>query len=410
VRWLAVALAAVLLGFPATAAAAPGPDGHPEWWFDAWHVSQLWAEGVRGQGVTIGVIDTGVQASLPELAANVLPGKDFGQSGGDGRVDRDMAAFGHGTAMASLMIARAGQFDILGLAPDARVLPVAVPITGTTDDAGGAANGDLVDAIRWAADHGAKIINMSLGAPRDPDGSGHRSCPRDEQDAVDYALNKGAIVVAAAGNSGADGSPIEEPSVCLGVIAVGAQDESGAVPAFSSRHPYLTVSAPGVDVPTLSREAGQAFFGDGTSEATALTSAGLALVWSKYPHLSARQVVGRLLATLDNHRSTRDTASGFGGVDIGRAVDASVPIDAPNPVYDAVEPFLARDRELRSVPPSPPVTRTVRERAGGFVIAAPPGPLASGQGLAGLVAAVVGLVAVVALMVVGLPGPGRRRR
>lgn len=408
-RWAAVALTALLLGLPATAVAAPGPAGHTEWWFDAWHVGRLWAEGARGQGVTIGVIDTGVRADLPELAGAILPGTDFGAAGGDGRVDRDRAEFGHGTAMASLMVARAGRFDILGMAPDAKVLPVAVPITGTTDDAGGAANGDLVQAIRWAADHGAKIINMSLGAPRDPDGSGARSCPRDEQDAVDHALAKGAIVVAAAGNSGAEGSPIDEPSVCLGVVAVGAQDEHGAVPPWSSRHPYLTVSAPGVDIPTLSRMPDQAFYGDGTSEAAAITSAGLAVVWSKYPDLTASQVVGRLLATLDGHRSTRDPASGYGRIDIGRAVDASVPIDAPDPVYAAVAPFLARDKEESSVPAPPSVSRQARRPSGsdGVRAAAPPGPLAAGQGLAGLVLVVVGFVAAVVL--VAWRGLGGRR-
>src|SRR6202012_3520244 len=150
--------------------------------------------------------------------------------------------FAHGTAMASLMVGRAGSFDVLGLSPDARVLPVAVPITGTTDDAGGAANGTLLQAIRWAADHGARIISMSLGAPRQA-GDGVRSCPAPEQDAVDYALAKGAIVVASGGNSGTDGSPIEEPSVCLGVVSVGAEDNTGAVPPWSSRHPYLTLAA-----------------------------------------------------------------------------------------------------------------------------------------------------------------------
>jgi len=190
-------------------------------------VPGLWAEGARGQGIVIGEIDTGVNASLPELAGNVQPGTDFGSFGGDGRTDRDTDDFGHGTAMASLMVAHDGEDNILGIAPDARILPIAVPITGTTDDAGDNASDLLLQAIRWAADHGAKIISMSLGAPRDPGTS--RSCPAQEQSTIDYALSKGAIVVASGGNSGDAGSPVEEPSVCLGVVSVGAADSSGAV-------------------------------------------------------------------------------------------------------------------------------------------------------------------------------------
>ncbi len=394
-RWWAVALTVLLLcGAAVPAAAAPGPPGHTEWWFDTWRVNQLWAAGARGQGIVIGEIDTGVHASLPELAGHVLAGKDFGADGGDGRVDRDDDPFGHGTAMASLMVGRAGSFGILGLAPDARVLPVAVPITGTTDDAGGAANGTLLQAIRWAADHGARIINMSLGAPRQA-GDGVRSCPAVEQDAVDYALAKGAIVVASGGNSGTDGSPIEEPSVCLGVVSVGAVDSNGAVPPWSSRHPYLTVAAPGVNVPTVSRIPGEAFFGDGTSQAAAITSAGLADVWSKYPKLTASQVVARLLATLDGHRSTRDEATGYGRIDIGAAVTAHVLPDAPDPVYAAVAPFLARDKEKAAAAAvAKPHAARRGPLPGGYAVAAPRGPLASGAGLAGLIAGAVGLLAV----------------
>jgi hypothetical protein len=307
-----------------------------------------------------------------------------------------MDLFGHGTAMASLMVGHAGQDDILGVAPDAKVLPVAVPITGTTDDAGGEANVALLQAIRWAADHGSRIISMSLGAPRDP-GTGVRSCPEQEQDAVDYALAKGAIVVAAGGNSGAQGSPIEEPSVCLGVVSVGAVDPGNVVPAWSSRHPYLTVTAPGVNVPTVGRVQGQAFYGDGTSQAAAITSAGLALIWSKVPRLTGNQVVARLLATLDGRRSTRDAAAGYGGVNIGSAIRADVPANAPNPVYAAVGPFLARDKEMATVerrtpaPHRPPLPT-------GLAIDPPPAPLATGPGLAGLVTAGVGLLATLLLI------------
>ncbi len=379
------------------AVATPGPSTHPEWWFDAWHVRSLWTQGAAGRGIVIGEIDTGVNANLPELSGNVLVGTDFGSQGGDGRVDRDSDAFGHGTAMASLMVAHDGQDDILGMAPDARVLPIAVPITGTTDDAGGLANGDLLRAITWAADHGARIISMSLGAPRDPGGR-QRSCPADEQRVVDHALAEGAIVVASGGNSGTSGSPIEEPSVCLGVIAVGAEAADGSVPPWSSRHPYLTVTAPGVNVPTISRVAGQAFYGDGTSQAAAITSAGLAMIWSKYPNLTGRQVVARLLATLDGRQATRSAAGGYGAIDIERAVTANVPADAPNPVFAAADPFVALDA-AKSVAPAVPPLRTSANHPlpGGYAVSEPGAPLAGGAGLAGVVVAAAGLLTLLLL-------------
>jgi subtilisin family serine protease len=408
VRAIAIGIAALLLcGLTVTpAAAAPGPPDHPEWWFDSWNVPGLWAEGARGQGIVIGEIDTGVNGSLPELAGNVAAGTDFGSLGGDGRTDRDTDDFGHGTAMASLMVAHDGQDNILGIAPDARILPIAVPITGTTDDAGDNAGDLLLKAIRWAADHGAKIISMSLGSPRDPGIS--RSCPARQQSTIDYALSKGAIVVASGGNSGDAGSPVEEPSVCLGVVSVGAVDSSGAVPVWSSKHPYLTVSAPGVNVPSIGQIPGEAFFGDGTSQAAAITSGGLAVIWSKYPQLTARQVVARLLATVDGKQATRDSSLGYGRINIGAAVNSNVPADAPNPVFAAADPFRAQDAAVAAAPGAPKVrpatTRTTLP--GDFAVGPAPNPLTSGPGLGGLVGAVIGLVCLAFLVV----GATRRRR
>ncbi|HKN97106.1 MAG TPA: S8 family serine peptidase [Pseudonocardiaceae bacterium] len=408
-RLVAAGLAAALLGTATPAVAAPGPPGHQEWWFDTWHVQHLWAEGARGQGIVIGEIDTGVQAGLPALAGRVLSGTDLGPGGGDGRRDRDVDPFGHGTAMASLMVAHDGPFGILGLAPDARVLPVAVPIPGTTDDGTGGAALGLGDAIRFAADHGAKIISMSLGGSTAGDAD-HLSCPADEQAAIDHALSRGAIVVAAGGNSGESGNTIEEPAVCLGVVSVGAVDSAGRVPPWSSRHAYLTVTAPGVNVPTVGRDRGSAFFGDGTSQATAITAAGLAVIWSKYPKLTNRQVVARLLATLRGRRTEPGPATGYGSIDIGAAVDRPVPANAPDPVFAAVDPFLSRDAEQAPPPPAPPIQRAKRlAEPDGLVARRPAGPLATGAGLAGLVSAGVGLLVITVLGVLAIGGRRRSR-
>jgi subtilisin family serine protease len=396
---IACVLAALVVGIAPPAMAAPGPPGDPEWWFDTWNVPSLWDGGARGQGVTIAEIDTGVNAHVPELAGRILRGTDFGAAGGDGRTDHDVKPFGHGTAMASLMVARpTPRFNIAGLAPDAKVLPIAVPLRGTNDPKAG---GDhLAEAIRWATDRGAKIISMSLGGARDPSHD-KVPCPDDEQAAITRAIGKGAIVVAAGGNEGQKGSPVEEPGVCLGVVSVGAVDSKGAVPAFSSRHNYLTVTAPGVNVPSLGRIPGQAYSGNGTSQATAVTSAALALVWSKFPKLTGRQIVARLLATLDRRTATRNPAYGFGIVNAGRAIRAAVPANAPNPVFAPLDPFVAAVTRPSTHLPLPTVAGTKAAPPGRFAVGRMPTAWSS-RAWTGVVMAVLGALALVMLGIVGI--------
>jgi len=359
-RLAAVLVALLVLGLSAlatatSAEAAPGPPGAPEYWFDAWHVQQLWAQGIRGQGVVIAEIDTGVNAQLPALAGKVLSGKDFGSAGGNGQADRERDEFGHGTAMASIMVGRTGTAGIVGTAPGARILPIAIPLRGTTDVG---TSDHMGDAIRWAADHGAKIISMSLGGERNST-LDTVSCPADEQAAIDYAINKGAVLLAAGGNRGKLDNAVEQPGVCLGVISVGAVDDKGTVADFSSRHPYLTLGAPGVNIPSLSRIPGDAYHGNGTSQATALASAALALVWSKYPKLTGRQLVARVLATLDKHGDGRSPEYGYGVLNPYRAVTADVPPNAPNPLYAQIDPFLQRAAALQRTAKAAPAPKPV---------------------------------------------------
>jgi subtilisin family serine protease len=342
----AVALLAWTTAQPALA--VPGPADAPEYWFDQWHLQSLWADGIRGQGITIAEIDSGVNAKLPELHGRIVSGHDFGAAG-NGQIDRERDTFGHGTAMASIMVARPGPFDITGIAPGAKIMPLAVPLRGTTS----ADKQDRVPAaIRYAANHGAKIISMSIGGLRRP-GLDTLPCSNPEQAAIFYALRKGALVIASIGNTGPTRNTVEDPGVCLGVISVGAIDASGSVASFSARQPYLTLVAPGVNIPSLGRVIGQAFAGEGTSQATAMTSAAAALVWSAHPKLDARGVATRILATLDDRRRRPSPAYGYGRLDAYRAATADVPTHAPNPVYDAIAPFMSRVDATTKLPPKP---------------------------------------------------------
>jgi subtilisin family serine protease len=262
-------------------------------------------------------------------------------------------------------------------------------MAGTTD---AAPDDHLPDAIRWAVDHGAKVVSLSLAGARAASG-GTDECPAPEQAAVFHALARGAVVLAAGGNRGAGDDAVEEPGVCVGVLSVGAVDRAGKVAAFSSRHRYLTLAAPGVDVPSLSREPGAAYAGDGTSQATALASASAALVWSAHPHLTGRQVVARILASLDHRRATPDPALGYGTLDTYRAVTARIAADAPNPVFRAAEPYLTRGR----IP------------AAQHLAAPVPGPV-SQRRHDGLAAASVAVLVLCSVLVVGRSRRRRSRR
>lgn len=401
-RLFVLTVCALVVGPAGPAGGAPGPPSAPQYWFDDWHVFNLWDAGVRGQGVKIAEIDTGVNADLPDLTGRVLPGTDLGQAG-NGQVDRDRDQFGHGTAMASIMVARPGNFDVTGMAPGAKIIPIAVPLNGTTDSG---RPDRLADAIRYGADHGANIISMSLGGKRFAK-SDTTSCPPDEQAAVFDALRKGVIVVASVGNTGPRKNTIEEPGVCLGVVSVGAVDAKGNVADFSARQPYLTLVAPGVGVATIGRVEGRAYSGDGTSQAAAVASASMALVWSKYPKLTGRQVVTRVLATLDRHGGTaHSSAYGYGEINAYRAVTEQVDVNAPDPVYDTAAPFLARDAALAeaaaAVKPPKPVA-TTKGDFGRYTVGS--APRVSPRVQLGVGVAGAGLLALLVLA-----GFGRRRR
>ncbi len=388
----------------APALAAPGPAAYPEYWFDQWGVSSLWAKGIRGDGVTVAILDTGVQASVRQLAGKVLPGADLTGLGGDGRTDRALQSFSHGTAMASLIVAEGDRGYVNGVAPHARILPIAVPLDETRVARG--QHDQTPRAIRWAADHGAKVISMSFGAARRPSISS-TPCPVATQAAVFHALAKGAIVVAASGNAGEKGSPVEEPSVCLGVISVGAVNRRGTRPPFSSVHRYLTVAAPGDAVTSLNRD-GDVFVGSGTSQAAALTSGALALIWSAHPRETNRQITARLMAGLhDIGPPGRDREFGFGLVDAGASVRAAPTPSTPNPVFTGADPFLQAltpRAPARLTPPPPAATETP---PGEFDRAGPPAAFEH-LTLTGGAVALAGLLGLMLVAVTGRRRPSGR--
>ncbi|MFC8228017.1 type VII secretion-associated serine protease mycosin [Streptomyces sp. NPDC057287] len=291
-----------------------------QWGLEALHTGAAW-QTTKGKGITVAVLDTGVDAEHPDLAGQVLPGKDL-IGFGAGRGDSSWAL--HGTAMAGIIAGRGsgpGRGDgVLGVAPEARILPVRV-ILESGDPArkkARAARGTaLADGIRWAADQGADVINLSLG---DDSESAH---PEPGEDAaVQYALGKGVAVVASAGNGGEKGDRVSYPAAYPGVIAAAAVDKYGTHAAFSTRRWYATVSAPGVDI-VVANPDGHYYIEWGTSAASAFVSGAVALVRAAHPGLSPAQIKTLLADTARNAPSGgRDDARGYGLVDPAAAIAA----------------------------------------------------------------------------------------
>lgn len=355
-----LAFAAVLTAATASPAAADNIRDR-QWGLLALRAEEAWGT-TRGDGVTVAVLDTGVDDSHPDLAGQVLGGTDLIGMGA-GRGDRSWAR--HGTAMASIIAGHGhgpghGQ-GVLGIAPQAKILPVRVILeegdpgrAQARDSKGGA----LADGIRWAADNGADVINLSLGDDSD---SAHHEAGEDE--AVQYALAKGVIVVASAGNGGESGDRVSYPAAYPGVIAVTAVDRRGRKAKFSTRNWYATVSAPGVDVVIADPDRSY-YEGWGTSAAAAFVSGAAALVKAAHPDLSPAQVKKLLEDTASDSPAGRDDARGHGMADpvaalqIAEAMRPQAPVPAPaaagRPYFGpGPDPARPRERTPGWAPPRP---------------------------------------------------------
>ncbi|WP_198045550.1 S8 family serine peptidase [Kitasatospora mediocidica] len=263
-----------------------------------------------GKGITVAVIDSGVRADLPDLVGQVLPGKDFSGLPGGPTTDTD----GHGTAMASMIAGSGKSFNgqgAYGLAPGAKILPLKV---NSTADAPSPETLKQVDeAIDYAVDQGVKVISISLGVRSADISSGDISAL---QTAVNYAIGKGSLIVAGAGNSAQEGNPVMYPGAASGVAAIAGFDHSGVVTPESESGPQIALTAPGLDIYSACIDPTGYCKGHGTSDATALTAAAAAIVWSVHPTWTGNQVLRVLINTANkpNDGSNRNNFVGFGSI------------------------------------------------------------------------------------------------
>ncbi|KAB1948209.1 type VII secretion-associated serine protease mycosin [Micromonospora sp. ALFpr18c] len=294
-----------------------------QWQLDELRAETAWRSST-GRGVTVAVIDSGVDANHPDLVGQVLPGKDLvGVAGGAGP-----DPVGHGTTVAGLIAGRRDdKRGVVGLAPDARILPVRVlDERNRYDDALIVAQG-----VRWAVDHGARVINLSLG------GSGDSPALAA---ALDYAFARDVVVVACTGNLATSTDlkvwyPAREP----GVIAVsGLERNSDNLWSGSITGRATALAAPANGLVGARPPSGY-WRVQGTSFAAPLVAATAALVRSRYPQMSAGEVVNRLLVTARDIGPTgRDDRFGYGVVDPVAALTAQVPPVTANPLDDQTSP------------------------------------------------------------------------
>jgi subtilisin family serine protease len=280
-----------------------GTNPGPQWGVARVHAETAWGgppPAAQGQGVVVGIVDSGVQGSHPDLAGRVLAGRDYVAPTFDGTVD----PFGHGTHVAGIIAENDNTLGGIGVAPQVSILPVRV-----LNCSGIGSTEDVANGITWAADHGAKVINLSLGTP---------SANSAIQIAVSYATGKGATVVASAGNCG-QCQPPNDPSypaadspAIAGLLAVAATCppptfsppqagcSSDKLASFSNGNDYVDVAAPGAAIWSSIPQSPLYGTKSGTSMAAPFVTAVAALVRAKCPSYTPAQTESRLESTAEN--------------------------------------------------------------------------------------------------------------
>ncbi len=330
----AAVLLAVLPLLPAATASADTVRDQQDWVLTMLNMHQAWNDFTEGEGVTVAVIDSGVDPDVSDLTGSVTAGPDYT---GLSTPSSNQNWGEHGTWMASIIAGHGHGFSgadgigydgIVGIAPKAKIYSVRV-IPDKGDPGYQAYNNEpeehiqdeLAKGIRAAVADRARVISMSIGYSA-PSGA--------VRDAIQYAYAHGVVLVASSGNSGdndtqhgasASGlAPVSFPAEYPGVISVGAVTSQGKAAAFSSGNLSVRVAAPGKGVPAEGRN-GLDYTVDGTSPACALVAGVAALLEAQYPKITPAQVTQALTETAKQvPAGGYDVLTGFGIVDADAAL------------------------------------------------------------------------------------------
>lgn len=394
----------------------PAPKGDSirarQYWLTQYGFDELWDQ-ATGKGVTVAVIDTGVDARHQDLTGRVLAGYDASLGGAGGTAspvpsasasaasssaspsssasasasssDRAKGWEGlglepeHGTLVASL-IAGAGHQDsstpsnrgepggpagIMGIAPEAKILPISLEL-GSTSPKTRSVDQQIPDAVRYAVDQGADIINLSVGSDK-------TSWPQSWDSAFAYAEEKGVIIVASAGNRGAGLTQVGAPATMPGVLTVGGVDQNRKDSwSDSSQGISIAVSAPSEAM--IGAIPGNRYATwSGTSAAAPIVSGLAALIKEKYPDLTGNQIIQRIISSADDAgQDGRDPLYGYGIINPAAALDPKTPDDtSTNPLGSMQEWIRVHRKNTPSPSPSSSETPIHQEGEKLETIAAP---------------------------------------
>ncbi|SDP20431.1 Subtilase family protein [Arthrobacter sp. ok909] len=347
---MALALAGGMSAAALTSAAPAHADSwrDKEYWLAESGITKAW-EVSKGAGVKVAVIDSGVDGKHPDLAGVLAGGADISGAGGANGQESIGAKPEHGTLVATMLAGRghqpasatakpsagassgpaggpdAGPDGVVGVAPEAQLLSVSTWL-GSANPGGKSDQDQIPEAVRWAVDNGARVINISLG-------STSPEWPQSWDAAFLYAEQKDVVIVAAAGNRVGGNVQVGAPATIPGVLTVAGLDRNGAASIdASSQGISIGVAAPAEDLVGGMPGGGYAEWA-GTSGATPIVAGVAALIRSKWPEMSASQVINRIVSTAkDAGAPGKDPLYGFGVLNAEAALKADVPETKVNPL------------------------------------------------------------------------------
>jgi subtilisin family serine protease len=349
-------------------------------------VPGAWTQ-TKGSGVTVAVLDTGVDTRAADLTGAVTVGPDYTAGANPPGYQPPHL---HGTYICSIIAGHGsgpGQaVGMLGVAPQAHILSIRVLLDDNEPgfdvyNGNSAFDDAIANGINYAVGHGASVINMSLGSP---------NAPRSMREAIANALAHGVVIVAAAGNDGTSGGGFTSysyPAAFTGVISVAAVGPAGNRASFSDRNSSVVVSAPGVGIDGAG-PGGQYITGDGTSPASAFVAGVAALIRSAYPHLAPARVMQAIVTSTTRRPPGGYTPGvGFGEVNAAAALAAAGQLAAQPAIAAGTVSATARFGPGRIGPivVVPPDTAQIKARV-----------VVAGAALIGFLAASVALVVLVA--------------
>jgi subtilisin family serine protease len=353
----AAAIAAILLLSGSAASTAVHTDAlhtdyirSGEYWLDQYGIRSAWST-TEGKGITIAVIDTGVDGNVSDLAGAVTGGIDYsgqGASNGEKPVG-DASERNHGTMVASLAAGRgtSGGAGLIGVAPQANILSISIGFGAAATNS----DDQIAEAVTWAVDHGANIINMSLTRNT-------LAWPESWDKAFLYAMQHNVVIVAAAGNRGSGTDEVGAPATMPGVLTVAGvdRDEKASVDA-SAQGITIGVSAPSEELLGAVPGGGYVQW-EGTSGATPIVAGIVALVMASHPGITGANAINRVVATAtDRGAKGVDPIYGFGLINAAAAVRNTVPSVKANPMGDlAAWIHLNRRAEPTATPTTPPTS------------------------------------------------------